>query len=163
MPSWFSGSVSPATRQLAWMDRSGRTVTAVDAGGSWRPPRISPDGTRAVVAKLGKGQKNAELWIVDPSGKVAQSTGGLAQKGSPVWSPDGSRIAYFANRDGNYEIVVSPANAGSKVEPLLKSAQAKYPTDWSRDGKILLFGVLSEGTRSDVSVCRWRIAVQARC
>jgi len=143
-------SVSPATRRLTWMDRGGKPLTAVSEGGSWGPPRISPDGHRAIAAKLGKDQKNADLWLVDQDGNVAQFTSGAAHKGSPIWSPDGSRIAYFSNSEGNYDIVVSPANAGAKVEPLLKSAQAKYPTDWSHDGKFVLFGVLSEGTRSDV-------------
>jgi Tol biopolymer transport system component len=36
------------------------------------------------------------------------------------------------------------------VELLLKSADAKYPTDWSRDGKFLVFGVITEATKSDI-------------
>jgi Tol biopolymer transport system component len=151
-------SVGPASRQLSWVDRSGKPLVPVSEGGSWGPPRISPDGTRAIVAKLGKNQKNADLWMVDQSGNVTPFTGGPAHKGSPIWSPDGARIAYFSNADGNYDIVVSPSNNGSRVEPLLKSAEAKYPTDWSRDGKYLLFGVLAEGTRSDV----WAMSVADR-
>jgi len=151
-------SVSPASRQLSWVDRGGKPLAAVAEGGGWGPPRISPDGTRAVAAKLGKDQKNADLWLVDQAGNAAQFTSGPAHKGSPIWSPDGSRIVYFSNVEGNYDIVVSPSNAGSKVETLLQSAQAKYPTDWSRDGKFLLFGVLTEGTKSDV----WAMYVSDR-
>jgi Tol biopolymer transport system component len=33
---------------------------------------------------------------------------------------------------------------------LLKSAEAKYPCDWSHDGRYLLFGVASESTKSDI-------------
>jgi Tol biopolymer transport system component len=103
-----------------------------------------------VVAKLGRDQKNADLWLVDQAGNAVPFTSGPAHKGSPVWSPDGSRIAYFSNAQGNYDIVVSPSNSGSRVETLFKSAEAKYPTDWSHDGKFLLFGLLSESTKSDV-------------
>lgn len=151
-------SVSPATRQLSWMDRSGKPLNAVGEGGVWGTPRISPDGTRAMVAKAGKEQKNEDLWLVDQTGNIAQFTSGPAHKGSPVWSPDGSRIAYYSEVGGVYDIVVSPSNAGSKVEPLLKSAEAKYPTDWSRDGKYLLFGVLTEGTKSDI----WAMSIPDR-
>jgi Tol biopolymer transport system component len=143
-------SVGPATRQLSWMDRSGKPLVPVTEGGNWGPPRISPDGTRAIVAKAGRDQKNADLWLVDQAGSVTQFTSSPAHKGSPVWSPDGSRIAYYSELSGNYDIVVSPSNAGSKVETLFRSAEAKYPTDWSRDGKYLLFGVLTEATRSDI-------------
>jgi len=69
---------------------------------------------------------------------------------APVWSPDGSRIAYFNNLAGNYDLYISPAGDGTKLEPLLRTAEAKYPTDWSHDGKFLLFGVLTAGSKSDV-------------
>jgi len=143
-------SVGEATRQLSWVDRSGKSLVPVTDTGEWGPPRISPDGTRAVAAKLGKDRKNADLWIIDPAGNATQFTSGPAHKGSPVWSPDGLRIAYFVNQGGSYDIYMSPLNAGARMDLLLKTAQAKYPTDWSRDGKYLFFGVLTEGSRSDV-------------
>lgn len=151
-------NVAEATRQLSWMDRSGKQLALVSEGGNWGPPRISPDGTRAVVAKREKDKTEADLFMVDQAGNAVQFTSGPAHKGSPVWSPDGSRIAYFSNADGSYDIVVSPSSAGTKVESLLKSAQAKYPTDWSHDGKFLLFGVLTEASRSDV----WAMSVADR-
>jgi Tol biopolymer transport system component len=151
-------SVGAATRQLSWLDRSGRTIVPVTTVGDWGPPRIAPDGTRAVVAKLGPEKKNADLWIVDQAGNATQFTSGPSHKGSPVWSPDGSRIAYFSNLEGSYDIFLSPVNNGAKVDLLYKSAQAKYPTDWSRDGKYLLFGILTQGSASDV----WALSMADR-
>lgn len=151
-------SVGPASRQLSWVDRSGKPLAPGTEGGSWGPPRISPDGTRAIAAKLGKDQKNADLWLIDQAGNIALFATGPAHKGSPVWSPDGSRIAYYCEMNGEYDLVVSASNPGSKAETLLQTAEPKSPTDWSRDGKFLFFGVATEGTRSDV----WAISMTDR-
>jgi Tol biopolymer transport system component len=151
-------SAGPATRQLSWVDRAGKPLASVAEGGSWGPPRLAPDGTRAVVARLGEDRKNADLWLVDQAGSSVQFTSGPAHKGSPVWSPDGSRIAYFSELNGNYDLAVSPAKDGSTVEIVLRSAEAKNPTDWSRDGRYLLFDVASVGTRKDV----WALSMADR-
>jgi len=151
-------SVAPASRQLSWMDRGGKTLVTVAEGGSWGPPRISPDGSRAIVAKLGNDRQKADLWIVDQAGNATQFTFGPADKGSPVWSPDGSRTSYFSETDGSFEIVVSPANSGTKVESLFKSPQAVYPTDWSHDGKYLLFWMRTASAQDDV----WALSLPDR-
>jgi serine/threonine-protein kinase len=112
--------------------------------------RIAPDGSRAVAGRASADRSTSDIWMVDTNGNAAQFTTGEAHKGSPVWSPDGSRIAYYSELSGNYDIVSSPAKPGAKVDLLLKSADAKYPTDWSHDGKLLLFGVATESTRGDI-------------
>ena len=142
-------SLGQPTRQMVWMDRSGRTLFASSEGSRWGPPRISPDGGRAVVGRPGPDGGNADLWILQPGGKATQFTDTPAHEGSPVWSPDGSRIAYVSNPDGNYDLYTKTV-AGGKVEPLFKSPYAKYPADWSRDGKYLLMTTLNPGTHSDV-------------
>ena len=102
------------------------------------------------MARKTQDGKHSELWLLDQGGHVKQFTNGPSDKGSPVWSPDGSRIAYYSEMGGNYDLVTSPADAGFKMENLLSTPLPKSPSDWSRDGKYLLFGVLTEGTKSDI-------------
>lgn len=144
-------SVAKATRQLVWMDRSGRTVGTIPEAAEWGPPRISPDGTRFVVGKLGKDQENAELWILDAAGNetLFQSQPHVSE-GSPIWSPDGTRIAFWDNENRIYDIYAKPVNGGKAAELIYKDPLPKYPTDWSHDGRFIIFGELSPGTRSDV-------------
>jgi len=57
-----------------WMDREGKAVAVVKGSGEWGPPRISPDGNRAVAARLAGDGKNAALWMVDARGSATPFT-----------------------------------------------------------------------------------------
>jgi Tol biopolymer transport system component len=82
----------------------------VSEGGNWGPVRISPEGARAIVRAKNPGREDtAELWLVDRGGHITQFTNGASGKGSPVWSPDGSRIACYSEMDGNYDLVSGSA------------------------------------------------------
>ena len=143
-------SVGKPTKQMVWLDRTGKQVGQAAEPGDYGPPRISPDGSRAVVPKLGPDGVNAGLWILDAAGNATQFTSTPNHEGSPVWSPDGSKIAFFSIVEGVSDIYVKPANGEGRAELFYKSALPKYPTDWSRDGRYILFGVRTLNTQSDV-------------
>lgn len=150
--------VGRPTRQVVWLDRAGKPAGLAGQPGDWGPPRISPDGKRAVAARMGPDGQKAALWILEAGGGATPLGDAPAHQGSPVWSPDGTRIAFFDNRAGSYDLYVRPANSSGHAELLFKSGSPKYPTDWSRDGRYILFGVLSESTRSDI----WALSVADR-
>ena len=151
--------VGQPTREMVWMDRSGKQIALTGDPGEWGPARISPDGNRAVAGKLGPDGKNAHLWLLDVSGAAEPiSSDSGPHEGSPVWSPDGAKLAYFERQGGTYDIYSRAALPGSRPELLLKSDVSKYPTDWSHDGKYLIFGQNGKGTRLDV----WGLAVGDR-
>ena len=143
-------SVGQSTRQMVWMDRAGRQIATAGEPGAWGPPRISPDGRRAVVAKTGADGMTAHLWLLDANGGAQQISDGPMHEGSPVWSPDGSRIAYFGKQGDSYDIFARAAQAGAKGELLLKSSDKKFPSDWSHDGRNIIFSMEGAGTRLDV-------------
>jgi Tol biopolymer transport system component len=143
-------NVGAPVRQLMWMEREGRHAGTVGDGAMWGPPRISPDGNRLVVAKLGDDGVNADLWLFDIRGGATEfAHTPKVSEGFPIWSPDGTRIAYWSNPDGVSDLYVKQVN-GTKSELLYKSANDKFPTDWSRDGKFILFHELVPGAKLDV-------------
>jgi Tol biopolymer transport system component len=150
--------VGQPTRQMVWMDRSGKQLALAGEPGMWGPPRISPDGNRAIVARTGTDGTTAHLWLLDSSGAAQQMTDGPMHEGSPIWSPDGSRIAHFGKQGDAYDIFVRPAQVGSKAELLLKSADQKFPTDWSHDSKYITYSLEGAGTRLDL----WGISMSDR-
>src|SRR5262249_12216070 len=59
------------------------------------------------------------------------------------WSPDGSRIAYAALKDGNFDIYTIDANGGDRRRITTDPQRDDYP-EWTSDGRIMftrgLFG-----------------------
>jgi Tol biopolymer transport system component len=58
---------------------------------------------------------------------------------SPTWSPDGKWIAYNSDRNGRFHLYRKPSDGSGAEELLLDDDQPVFPTDWSRDGKYLLY------------------------
>ena len=69
---------------------------------------------------------------------------------SPRWSPDGKRIAFTSNRDGNYEIYVMNADGSGQRNLTQHRAQDNYAA-WSPDSKRIAF-ISNRGGGYDVYV-----------
>ncbi len=109
------------------------TVLASDAALWLRYPAISPDGETIVFSFRG------DLWRV-PSvgGQAIQLTVHEAHDYRPVWSPDGSKIAFASDRYGNFDIFVMEASGGAAARLTFHSA-ADNPTSFTPDGTAVLF------------------------
>ena len=58
-------------------------------------------------------------------------TNASAQEGKPSWSPDGSKILFDSNRDGNGEIYVNLADGSSETNVTGNPALV-FESDWTR-------------------------------
>ena len=65
---------------------------------------------------------------------------------SPVWSPDGRRIAFDSDRDGNWEVYVMNAD-GSGVTRLTGNDAVDGSPSWSPDGRRIAFDSTRDGNR----------------
>jgi Tol biopolymer transport system component len=94
---------------------------------------------------------------------LANLTNNPAEDRDPVWSPDGSKLAFTTNRDGNNEIYVMNADGGNPTNLTFNPANDTEPawfnqqmvlmlyTDWiaftsDRDGNQEVYAMLPDGT-----------------
>jgi Tol biopolymer transport system component len=75
---------------------------------------------------------------------VVQLTGGPGRNFEPSWSPDGQRIAFTSDRDGNSEIYVMDADGANPTRLTINAARDYAPT-WSPDGTKLAFASTRTG------------------
>ena len=137
--------------QLVWFDRSGKTLGtmgAPDANGL-SMPSLSPDSRRAAVSRTLQG--NTDVWLLD-STRTTRFTFDASIARAPVWSPDGSRIVFGSTRKGHSDLYLKPANGAGSEELLLESSQDKFPSNWSRDGRFLLYHSFDPQTSYDMWV-----------
>jgi dipeptidyl aminopeptidase/acylaminoacyl peptidase len=69
-----------------------------------------------------------------------------------VWSPDGSRIAFSSNRlvGGGTDIYQKVSSGDGVEELLLRPGATVFPTDWSTDGRFILYQALDTRTNYDL-------------
>ena len=61
--------------------------------------RISPDGSRLATAIYDAGTQSTQIWIGDVArGVRTRLTSGASSNTGPIWSPDGSKIAFQTDR-----------------------------------------------------------------
>jgi serine/threonine protein kinase/Tol biopolymer transport system component len=150
------GTGGTAARKLVWLDRAGQEIGSTEHRGVIIDLRLSPDQTSLALDHVDPDVGGRQIWIQEfARGVTARFAFGAVQDVSPVWSPDGRRIAFGSDRGGaariNQIYVKASSGAGSE-ELLFRSADAKFLTDWSRDGRFLLFEVVTPpaATRTDL-------------
>jgi dipeptidyl aminopeptidase/acylaminoacyl peptidase len=131
-------------------DRAGRQLLTLAPAADHDQPRFSPDGRSAAVGMANpRGTPGRMLWMLDlvPGHQPAFNLGSTGS--GPVWSPDGAALAFTGRREGPGDIYRRPAAAGSD-EALLRSPAWKIVTDWSADGKRLIYQQQDLKTQWDV-------------
>jgi Tol biopolymer transport system component len=153
-PSW-----SPDGTQLAFLStRTGESeIYVMDVNGTvarrltrhsrtdLQPPRWSPDGTQLAFVSMRAG--NWDVYVMDSvCGNLPEGCEGHllnlslhpAQDQYPVWSPDGTHIAFTSRRDGDFEIYVVPSVGGDARNLTNDPAEDTLPS-WSPDGSQIAF------------------------
>ncbi|MEO8432772.1 MAG: protein kinase [Acidobacteriota bacterium] len=145
---YSTGKGGPSTR-LQWYD--------VDAGkplgASFGDPAdyvgasVAPDGSRIAATILDPVSGRSDLWLMDGSGTRTRLTSGTSIT-SPIYAPDGTRVAYSRYDPHGTTIFVKPTIGGRPEQAVYQSEAQVVATDWSRDGRYLLLNYSKVGNRT---------------
>jgi eukaryotic-like serine/threonine-protein kinase len=139
-----------ARRQLTWFDRAGKPQGELgDPDETLLLPSLSPDGQRAVVSRVVQGIGN--IWLLDGT-RTSRLTFDPTGAVFPVWSPDGRSIAFTSTGSGSADLYRQAVDGSRTAVLLVTSSQLKAATDWSRDGRFLLYYSDDPQTKGDLWV-----------
>jgi eukaryotic-like serine/threonine-protein kinase len=139
-PSGILAYASATQTQLTWCDRQGKVVSSLGEPGSTGGFAISPDGSAIALSRREVGNDLPDLWIYKAAtGTPTRLTFDGKSNIDPVWSPDGSKIAFASGREGAVTVYEKAVNGVGQVEALDEQlANFRIPTDWSDHGRYLI-------------------------
>jgi serine/threonine protein kinase len=137
-------------RQLTWYDRQGKVLGHAGDDAARDELGLSPDGKRVAEGRVDE-QGLWRVWLLDLERGVntrltADSSGG----GNAIWSPDGSQIIYAPGGGAATDLYRRSASGAGQAELVFHSEGNKSPSDWSPDGRFLLFVQRSVNTGTDL-------------
>ena len=129
-------TLTAQTFQMSWIDRSGRRGAAIGDPGPWVQMALSPNDRRLAVQR--DVTSDSEIWVFDLDQSVASKFTKDGSNVGPVWSPDGTELAFRNNRRTLNEVFRQPLAGGHAVA--WAGVPAERLEDWSRDGRYLVMG-----------------------
>ena len=131
-------------QMLSWFDRTGKSVGTLGEPGSFPALELSPDRKSAAVQTM-DATGNIDIWIYDIAHNLrTRFTFDLLPDRDPVWSPDGTALAWDNQRERGRLLRKSAGGKGME-EVLYEDTGVSELTSWSGDGKFLLFNKNSPG------------------
>jgi Tol biopolymer transport system component len=140
--------------QLVWFDRAGKRVGQLGAPANQDMPTLSPDGTRVAVRRGLEPPGHDDIWILNVATGAESRFTFDSGNFNPVWSPDGRTVAFGSQRHepaGLLNGVFRRMSSGvGDVETLVRGRLSTNPTDWSRDGKFVIYVDQDPTTQMDI-------------
>jgi serine/threonine protein kinase len=146
--------------QLAWFDRQGRSLGAATAPGDFSTLCLTSDAKHAVFEQTDPLTGGVDLWLLDlGTRQTSRLTFDAAVDFFPVCGPPGPSsgdVIFSSLRSGPPSLFRLPIGAPGSEKPALLSYVAKLPSDWTRDGRSIVFSILNPKTSWDIAV--WPVA-----
>jgi Tol biopolymer transport system component len=142
------GAPGTTLRQLQWFQRDGTPMGSPGEGIDAWDLRIAPDSRRVVVTEVDRQLRTLDVFIrtaMQPAPMRLSLSTDVDESG--VWSPDGLRIAWAAQRR---KLMIRGAGAVLPEQTIATFETPIQVWDWSRDGRSLLIGRKDNSTGDDL-------------
>jgi hypothetical protein len=147
----FYRSAATESRELVWLDRSGKRLGTAGKPGDYADIALSPDEKNLAVT-VNNGDQS-DIWLEDIArGVMSRFTALPGDVVNPVWSPDGGHLAFPLRPQSISEVDIyqKPAGGSGQEELLLHAGVNGNPTDWSADGKWIAYRHTGQNTANDI-------------
>ena len=138
---------------LTWYDRAGKELGSVGSPAIIYNPSLSPDGQRLAADIADPKTSNMDVWTFHmKAGTSGRFTFGPSEEATPVWAPDGNRLAYGSG-DSGMEV---KATTGLEKERVIAERPATRlalggglvsPNSWAPNGEYVVTRV--DGARQE--------------
>jgi Tol biopolymer transport system component len=145
--------------RLVWVSRDGNEAPLPAPTRYYNQPRLSPDGRRIAVDIVAGEQM--QVWLYDISGDALSRFTFTGVNRHPVWTPDGTRIAFMSDREGPQQVFWKRADGTGIEERLTQNSATQagnvydIPYTFSPDGQVLTTARVGPTTGADV----WAVPV----
>ena len=135
------GGSGAAISQPMWFDRKGNAVGAVGHPGVYANVSIAPNGKSVAVDKADVANQNTnDVWTYELQRDIVKRlTFDPAIDRVPIWSPDARRLVFVSNRELGVDLYMKNSDGTQEEKRIVSDELNKYPSDWSRDGKYILY------------------------
>ena len=134
-----SGTV--ALSQPVWFDRKGKEVAVVGTPDVYGNVFLAPNGTSVAVDKADMGSQNiVNIWKYELQGNGSKRlTFAPSLNAAPIWSPDAAQLVFTSNRQLTFNLYLKNSDGAKEEKDIVRNDVPSYPSDWSRDGKYILY------------------------
>jgi Tol biopolymer transport system component len=132
----------PGANGAIAFDRGGSLLSTTPTGAETKlsppatdfAPAVSPDGTQIAFAA------GRDLFVMNADGSARKrlTTDGYSNS-DPSWSPDGKRLVFSSEVDGNPELYVKLVAGGAATRITTTTGNAEHNPVWSPDGKRIAY------------------------
>jgi eukaryotic-like serine/threonine-protein kinase len=138
-----------ADRAVATADRSGTLTRLPIPAGPYEQIRAARDGTHLAIGIVTGQEANVSIQDLSGASAMRRLTFGGRNR-FPIWSPDGQRVAFQSDREGDLGIFSQRVDGNGPVERLTKAGPGEehVPESWSPDGTQVAFSVIKSAQYS---------------